>query len=131
MSMSAKSRIVSVLLVGVVLAGYLSHVAGGMLVCIGDGTAPDCCRNSKNAHQSRPGEAKQMLAGADCDCCIAVDAIPSTAGTPSYKSSLDAVAGPAHFRNVVLPSSTRLPHAMSGNRSDARLSSLRTVVLLI
>lgn len=129
--MFAKAKILSLLLVAVVLAGYLFPVAAGMLVCMGDGTAPDCCRNSKNAHQSRPGEAKQMLAGAGCDCCIAVDAIPSTAGTPSYKASLDAVAGPAHFRNVVLPLSTRLPLAMSGNRTDARLSSLRTVVLLI
>ncbi len=129
--MSAKAKIVSVLLVGVVLAGYLSPVAAGMLVCIGDGTAHDCCRNSRNAHQSRLGEAKQLLAGADCDCCVTVDAIPANAGASPHKASLDVVAGPAHFRNVVLPSSTRLPRAMSGDGGDARLSSLRTIVLLV
>jgi len=123
----AKVRVVSVLLAGVVLAADPS----GRLVCIGDGTAPHCCRDSEDARQARPAEAEQTLAGAECECCITVDAIPSIAGGTSYKASLDVVVGPAHLRNVVLPSGTPLPRAASGDGGDPRLSSLRTIVLLV
>ena len=117
--------------VGVLLLGHLSPVAAGMLLCIGDGSDPDCCGERPDSHESRLGESTQLLNGSDCGCCITVDAAPPTAGTSSHKASLDVASGTALLRNVALPTETRISGVPTGDAGKTSLSSLRTVVLLI
>ena len=124
-------RLLSVLVVSVILLGHSPLVAAGMLLCIGDGSDPDCCRKPANAYQSGVGESKQLLDGSDCNCCITVSAAPSTAGASSHKASLEIVSGPAHLRDLILPASTRVSRATNDDAGNACLPSLRTVVLLI
>jgi len=121
----------SVLLVGVVLVADLSSTAAGMLICLGDGAASGCCNDSRGTRPSASGDATPSLSRGGCDCCITVDALPGIAGAHSQEASLDLLAGPAHLQNVVLPSSTRLPRVASSDSAETRLSSLRTVVLLV
>ena len=131
MGKSLAMKILSAVAVGVVLLGHLSLVAAGMLLCIGDGTDIDCCREPHNSHESRLDESKQLLDGSDCSCCITVDAAPSAAVTSSHKASLDVVTGSARLRNVALPTGTRIPGTPIDAAGETSLSSLRTVVLLI
>jgi hypothetical protein len=130
MTPARKTTIVSILLVGSVLVGYLSPAAAAALLCIGEGTAEDCCRRSEAVPTSRPADGARALAGEGCDCCITVDALPSLVGASPSKAPPDLMDAAA-FSNVVLPSSTRVPRAMGGERDDLRLSTLRTIVLLI
>ena len=131
MGNSLAMKILTAVAVGVMLLGHLSPVAAGMLLCIGDGSDPDCCRKPNDSHESRFDESKQLLDGSDCSCCITVDAAPSTAGASSHKASLDVVSGSALLRNVALPTGTRIPGTPTGDAGATSLSSLRTVVLLI
>jgi hypothetical protein len=131
MGKSHAIKILSAVAVGVVLLGNLSPVTAGMLLCIGDGTDPDCCHKPNDSHASRLDESTQLLDGSDCSCCITVDAAPATAGDSSHKASLDIVSGSGLLRNVATPTGTRIPRAPSSDAGDTRLSSLRTVVLLI
>ncbi len=131
MGKSIAVRILSVVVVGVVMLGHLPLVAAGMLLCIGDGTDPDCCRERHDSHESRLDESTQLLDGSDCGCCITVDAAPSTAGASSHKAPLDVISGSALLRNVTLPAGTRIPGAPIGDAGETSLSSLRTIVLLI
>jgi len=131
MGKSLTVKFLSIVVVGVVLLGHLPLVTAGMLLCIGDGTDPDCCRKPGNAYQSGVSESKQLLDGSDCSCCITVSAAPSTAGASSHKASLEIVAGPAHLRDVILAASSRVPRAMNGDAGNGRLSFLRTIILLV
>jgi len=128
---SLAMKILTAVAVGVVLLGQLSPVAAGMLLCIGDGSDPDCCRERYDSHESRLDESTQLLDGSDCGCCITVDAAPSTAGSSSRKAPLDVISGSALLRNVALPTGGRIPAASTGDAGETGLSSLRTVVLLI
>ena len=130
MGKSIAVRILSVV-VGVVMLGHLPLVAAGMLLCIGDGTDPDCCRERHDSHESRLDESTQLLDGSDCGCCITVDAAPATAGTSSHKAPLDVISGSALLRNATLPTGTRIPGVPIGDAGETSLSSLRTIVLLI
>jgi hypothetical protein len=126
-----KTLIASALLAGVLFGG-LSSVAAGMLLCVGDGTAYDCCGNSKSTPLSSPSSGGACVTSADCDCCIAVDALPSICGASSQRqASLDLVAGPVLFRTVAPASSPRFVHALSGDGGDEQLSLLRRTVLLV
>ena len=116
-------KVLTAVAVGVMLLGHLSPVAAGMLLCIGDGSDPDCCRERH--------ESTRLLDASDCGCCITIDALPSTAGASSHKASLDVVSGSALLRNVSLPTGTRIPGAPAADAGETSLSSLRTVVLLI
>ena len=117
--------------VGVMLLGHLSPVAAGMLLCIGDGSDPDCCRERHDSEQSRLDPSTRLLDRSDCGCCITVDAAPSTAGAGSHKASLDVLFGAALRRNVTVPTGSRGSGASAGDTGETRLSSLRSVVLLI
>ncbi len=123
MSQSPAMKILTVVLAGIALVGHSSPVVASILLCIGEDTVSDCCRN--------PDVSRQLLDEADCDCCIVVDGLPSTMGTPFPEATLDVVAGSADLHSVVPPSSLRLPRAMSDDAPDARLSSLRTIVLRV
>ncbi len=131
MGKSLTAKLLSVVVVGVVLLGHSPLVAAGMLLCIGDGTDPDCCPKPGNAHQSGVVESKQLQDGSDCNCCITVGAAPSTAGASSHKASVEIASGPAHLRDAIPPSSTRVSRAMNGDAGNGRLSSLRTIILLV
>ena len=131
MGKSQAIKLLSAVAVGVVLLGLFSPVTAGMLLCIGDGTDPDCCREPDDSQDSGLDESTRLLDGSDCSCCITVDAAPATAGNSSHKASLDIVSGAGLLRNVVTPSGTRILRAPSSDAGDTRLSSLRTVVLLI
>jgi len=131
MGSSFAIRALSVVLVGIVLAGLLAPAASGMLLCIGDGTDPDCCRNSGTSHQPRLPRSQQLLDGAACHCCITVDAVPSNPTASSKKASLDAAAAPAQLWNVAHPERSRVSPTVYLAASNQRLSSLRTIVLLI
>lgn len=128
---SIPKKTLVIVLAGIVLASNFSLVTAGLLLCIGDGTDPDCCRKTEIARQSSPGQSEQFLNGADCDCCVRVDAAPAHPGSSPYKVSLDAAAGPHTVKNVALPSRTRVARTDNGAASHERLSSLRTVVLLV
>ena len=130
MGTSLAIRALSIVLVGIILSGPLSPAASGLLVCIGDGTDPDCCRNS-GSHQSGLSQSNQMMDGAACHCCITVDAIPSSPTASSKKASLDAFAAPAYPWNVAPPARSCVSRTANRAPSDEGLSSLRTIVLLI
>ena len=123
-------KTLSAVAVAVLLLGH-SPVAAGMLLCIGDGTDPDCCRKPHDSHESRLDESRQHLDRSDCSCCITVDAAPSTVGASSHKASLDIASGSGLIRNVATPTGTRNSQAASADAADTRLSALRTVVLVI
>jgi hypothetical protein len=128
MSKPLAMKTFSVVAVAVLLLAHLAPVAAGMLLCIGDGSDPDCC---PKPDESRFEESRQLPNGPDCNCCITVDAVPSTTGTNSLKASLDIAAGSGLMRIVAAHTATRIPQKASGDTGDTRLSSLRTVVLLI
>jgi hypothetical protein len=130
MGSSLAIRALSIILVGIILSGPLSPAASGLLVCIGDGTDPDCCRTS-GSPQSGLSQLDQMMDEAACHCCITVDAIPSGPTASSKKASLDAFAAPAHLRNVALPTRSCVSRTANRAPNDERLSSLHTIVLLI
>lgn len=129
MGKSFEMKILSVLTVGIVLA-HLSPIAAGILLCIGDGTDPDCCRKPHTAEPSA-NETKQLLDGSNCSCCITVHAAPSTAGATSQKASLDILSGSGVPRDVVSPTGACIAGLRSHHPGNSRLTSLRTVVLLI
>jgi hypothetical protein len=129
MSKTLAMKALSVLAVGILLA-HLSPLATGILLCIGDGTDPDCCLEPHSS-QSRVEETKPLLDGSDCDCCITVDAASSTAGATSHKASLDVLSGSGLPGNGVSPTGTRIARPGSHDPGNSCLSSLRTVVLLI
>jgi hypothetical protein len=131
MGHSFAMKILTAVAVGVVLLGHLSPVAADVLLCIGDGSDPDCCGERNDSHESRLDESTQLLDGSDCGCCVAVDAAPPPAGASSHKASLDVVAGSALRRNVALPTGTRIPATPIGGAGETSLSALRTIVLLI
>ena len=124
------TRTLSLLLVGSVLVGCLSPIATGMLVCMGDGTAPNCCRNSSVAQRSVP-EEQQHLARVGCECCIRVNALGPEAGVSFEKKLLDVTAVTVESRNAAWPSYPRVLRATVDYGRDSRLSSLRSVILLI
>ena len=124
-------KVLTAVALGVMLLGPMAPVTAGMLLCIGDGSDPDCCRERHDSHESLVDESTQLLDGSDCGCCITVDAAPSTAGSSSQKASLDVLSGWTLLRNVTLPTGTRIPRAPAGDAGQTSLSSLRTVVLLI
>jgi hypothetical protein len=128
---SLAMKILTAVAVGVMLLGHFSPVAAEMLLCIGDGSDPDCCRERHDSHEPHLDESTQFLDESDCGCCITVDAAPSTAGVSSHKAPLDVVSGSALLRNVTLPTGTGIPGALIGDAGETSLSSLRTIVLLI
>jgi hypothetical protein len=127
MAKSFAVKNLSVVAMAVVLA-HLSPVATGMLLCIADGADPGCCREPDAALS---GVNEQLLDDSDCSCCIAIDAAPSTAGTTYQKASLDVLSGSGLLRNAVSATETRVSRVAGHDPGDSRLSSLRTVVLLI
>ena len=129
MGKSLVMKILSVLAVGIVLA-HLSPIAAEMLLCIGDGTDPDCCSKPRSSEPSA-SEAKQLHNGSDCSCCITVDAAPSTAGASSQKALLDILSGSGVPRDAVSPARACIGGLRSHDPGNTRLASLRTVVLLI
>ena len=128
---STAMKILTAVAVGVVLLGHLSSVAAGMLLCIGDGSDPECCVERNDPHEFSLDVSTQLLDRSDCGCCITVDAAPSTAGASAYKASLDVVSGSALLRNITLPTGTRIPGTPAGDAGGTSLSALRTIVLLI
>ena len=116
---------------GIMLLAHLSPVAAGVLLCIGDGTDPDCCPEGYDFVESRLVELTQLLDGSDCGCCITVDAAPPPEGASFHKASIDVARESTPLRNVALPTRTRSPGAPAGDAGENSLSSLRTIVLLI
>jgi hypothetical protein len=127
---SLAMKILTVVAVGVVLLGHLSPLAAGQL-CIGDESDSDCCGELYDSDESRLEEATQLLDDSGCGCCITVVAAPITAGAGSHKAPPDVVSAAALLRDVAAPTGTRIPGVPTGDRSEASLSSIRTVVLLI
>ncbi len=127
MGRSLSLKVLTAVAVGAVLLGQFSPVAAAMLLCIGDGSEPDCCNGSPV--ETGLEVSARLLDGSDCDCCVTVQAAPPTAGTSTPKASLAGVSG--LLRNVALPSGARDSALPVGDPGEIRLSSLRTVVLLI
>lgn len=123
-------RTLTVLAVAVMLLGQLSTAVAGVLLCIGDGSDPDCCSKPGDVPVSRVQGTNQPHDGSDCSCCIAVDAAPATAGAKAHGVSLEFATGTARFRTVDVSGGTRTLRTQTGDVVDTSLSSLRTVVLL-
>jgi hypothetical protein len=118
--------------VGIILLGHLTPVAAGMLLCIGDGSDPDCCDYRPDSRESRLQESTRLSDGSDCGCCITVDATPSTAVVKLHEASVNFAPRSALLRNVSSPTGTRIPAVPPDNAFESSISSsLRTVVLLI
>jgi hypothetical protein len=110
----------AVLVTAALLSGLLTPFASG-LVCIGDAQAASCCRP-----EARTAQALAMESG-HCDCCIAVDAVPTRlVSSPQHGASV-AVSVPSA---ELWPAMARIPRPI-GDHADARFSSLRSTVLLI
>ena len=131
MSNSFVMKVLAAVAMGVVLLAHLSPVAAGMLLCIGDGSDVDCCRDGQETQETRSDLFAQFLDGSDCACCITFGAAPLTAGAGAHKASLDVASGSARLRNLALPTGMRNAGTPTGEAGERRLSSLRTVVLLI
>jgi hypothetical protein len=131
MGKSLTMKIMSAMAVGIVLA-HLSPIAAGMLLCVGDGTAPDCCPGP-DASQVRLDEPMQLADGSDCGCCITIGAAPSTAGATSKMAPLSISSGSDLPRSgtAVPPRGAFLAHSEGHDPGHSRRSSLRSVVLLI
>ena len=122
------TRILSIFLLGILLAGH--PVSGEMLVCR-DGSAPRCCHSVGNPHPSVPRDGTLLLDGAQCTCCVTVDAIPSIASSSPQKSFVNLLSGVAGLQNVIAPPATYLRRPVVAARDHPGLSSLRAVILLI
>lgn len=129
MRKSLAVKTLSLLAVGVVLA-HLSPVVTGMLVCIGDGTDPDCCRNPGST-QFTADQATHVLSGSKCSCCVTVDTTAVTVDATSQKVSTDVLSPVCALGDVVPATGTRVVRPGANNPANPRLPSLRTVVLLI
>jgi hypothetical protein len=128
MSKSLALRSFSAMAVAVLLLGHLSPVAACMLLCIGEGSETGCCPKPE---ESRLGESNQLPEGPDCSCCNTVDAAPSPTATSVLKASVDITEGSGLIRIVAAPTATRDLQDVPGDSTGTRLSSLRTIVLLI
>jgi hypothetical protein len=120
-------KVLSVLAVGMVLI-HMSPVAEATLLCIGDGSDPDCCRKALG---SQFLVDQELFDGSDCSCCITIDAAPSSAGTTSPKASVDVLSESGVPRNTVSPNTARIARPGNDDPGNPLLCSLRTVVLLI
>jgi hypothetical protein len=116
---------------GIMLLAHLSPVAAGVLLCIGDGTGPDCCPERYDSLESLLEESTQLLDGSNCVCCITVDAVSPPAGASFHKASIDVARESTPLRNVALPTRTLITGTPAGDVGENSLSSIRTVVLLI
>ncbi|MCP3978532.1 MAG: hypothetical protein GY716_04245 [bacterium] len=131
MGNSLAMKVLASVAVGVMLLGHVSPVAAGMLLCLGDGSDPDCCGERNDGGESRLAGSTQLHGGSDCVCCITVDAAPTTAGASPHKASLDVASASALRRGVTAPAETRTPGAAVADAGETSLSAIRTVVLLI
>jgi hypothetical protein len=122
-------RALSALAVSVVLLAQLSPVAAGVLLCIAEGAASDCC--PRQQVQSELDDARRILEGSACVCCVLVHAAPSRASASVAKPSSEIDPDPVSHGSVAAPAATQLPRPLTASGGDARLSSLRTVILLI
>lgn len=131
MRISFAMKALAAVAVGVILLGQLTPVAAGVLLCIGDGSDPDCCGDRFDSSDFRIEESTRLLDGSDCGCCITVDSTPPTAGAGSHKASIDVAPESALLRHVTFPTGARNPGSPDRDAGETRLASLRTVVLLI
>jgi len=120
-------RVLSALALGVLVAS-ISLPATEMILCIGVGADLDCCPEPGALAGS---QAKRVLDRPDCDCCVAVDAALSTTGAASQELTFGPTPGPHPARTVAAPPRSRGYRAADPVPDASRLSSLRTVVLLI
>lgn len=124
------SRTISwALAMGLVLA-HLYPAAAGLLVCLGDRANPSCC-DEVTASRSRIDAAAQDLDDSRCGCCITVEAASNRADATPQKISVNVAFESDLPRSAVAPAAVRVARAGGDGPGGPRLSSLRTVVLLI
>ncbi len=117
------------LAIGLVLI-QVFPVAADLLVCIADRPDRGCCETSSTP-DARPEASAGVLDGAECSCCVRVLVVSNTAGATAQKLDAYWSVESGGARVHVAPISR--PNASVGNEEpgNARLPSLRTVVLLI
>ena len=124
-------KFLSVAAMCIMLMGQLSPAAAGMLLCVGDGTNPDCCSKPHGSQEPRVDDVELFWDGSDCGCCITVDAASPSVGERSHKVSLHVAYGLGLRRNGFTPTVMRNAGVTSGDAGNTRLVSLRSIVLLI
>jgi len=131
MSKSLAKKILTAVVVGVVWLAHLSSAAAGMLLCIEAAAESDCCPEVLGSPEFPVDEAKKLLDGSDCICCIAIDQMPRSAGGSAPKVALDIASGPVFLRSVFSSMGMAILSARSQETGGTRLGCLRTVVLLV
>ena len=124
------NRKLSWALAAVLVLAHVSPAAAGLLVCIGDGTSPDCCEEVP-ASEPRTDGAVSFLGDSGCFCCVTIDVVSNKADGPSKKLSIEDSSESGVFRSAVSPGAVRCARQGGDDRGDSTLWSLRTVVLLI
>jgi hypothetical protein len=119
-------RIVSILLLLV-----LALTPTATSICR-SGADPECCAVSPDGSRSTEAGVS-VLSGRACDCCVTVEALPFDRSASNSRPLVATVA-----IAVLPPSAPLLPRARrstepmpGGGADDSRLSSIRTVVLLV
>jgi len=104
-------------------------VAADLLVCIDDRPDRGCCDTSSTSHAR--SDAARLLDDADCGCCVRVHAVSNAADATVQKVDTGWSVESVGVRGRGAPITRRIASGGSDNPDNARLPSLRTVVLLI
>jgi len=122
-------KIALALAIGLMLV-QVFPVAADLFVCI-DGRPDRGCCDTPATSDARTDAAPRLVDGADCRCCVRVHVVSNAADATVQKvdagSSVESVGVGGH----VAPLPRRIASVGSAEPDNARLPSLRTVVLLI
>ena len=117
------------LAIGLVLIQVVP-AAADLLVCIDDRPGRGCCDTSSTSN--RPTEAAARLVdGGDCHCCVKVQVVSNAADATVQKVDADRSVESGVVSGLAAPVTRRVGFVSGKDPDNARLPSLRTVVLLI
>jgi hypothetical protein len=122
-------KIALALAIGLVLV-QVFPVAADLLVCLDDRPDRGCCDTSSTS-DTRTEAAPRLVDDADCTCCVRVHAVSNAADATFQKVDAGWSVESVGVRGRGAPITRRIASGGSDNPDNARLPSLRTVVLLI
>lgn len=128
-STSSTSSISWALVIALALV-HVFPVAADLLVCLDDRPDRGCCE-STSASDARTGAAARLLDGADCSCCVTVQVVSHKPDAIVQEDDPDRLVESGVVAGHVASIVQRGAPASRGEPGNARLPSLRTVVLLI
>lgn len=122
-------KIALALAIGLVLV-QVFPVAADLLVCLDDRPDRGCCDTSSTP-DTRTEAAPRLVDGADCTCCVRVHVVSNAADAAVQKVDAGWSVGSVGVGGHVAPVTRPIASGGIDEPDNARLPSLRTVVLLI